>query len=215
MKLKINTLIFILFLENYIGYLIEGNNISNYLTNNLENMISIINKIQEMETNNNYINEITKDFLNTTCENVFDLIKDENSQKNKDYYITICKNFGLFEFGNQYFLYKSISYYLFLLFNSIHQIPYEKKYISINYFDLFGIYNLLLFLVDILRTYQNEIIITDLIENILSIHRIYICICLILNLIVEIIVAIILYFLICKKLINVYDKINLLNEFCN
>ena len=138
--------------ENYIGYLIEGNNISNYLTNNLENMISIINKIQEMETNNNYINEITKDFLNTTCDNVFDLIKDENSQKNKDYYITICKNFGLFEFGNQYFLYKTISYYLFLLFNSIHQIPYEKKYKSINYFDLFGIYNLLLFLVDILRT---------------------------------------------------------------
>ena len=201
--------------ENYIGYLIEGNNISNYLTNNLENMISIINKIQEMETNNNYINEITKDFLNTTCENVFDLIKDENSQKNKDYYITICKNFGLFEFGNQYFLYKSISYYLFLLFNSIHQIPYEKKYNSINYFDLFGIYNLLLFLVDILRTYQNEIIITDLIDNILSIHRIYIIICLILNLIVELIIAIILYFSICKKLINVYDKINLLNEFCN
>jgi len=201
--------------QNFIGYLIEGKNSTNYFINNLENMITIINEIQEMENNNNYIKKVTKDFLNTTCENVFDLIEDDNYKNNKDYYITFCDSFSLFKFGNQYFLYKSVSYYLFLLFSSIHQIPYELKYDSINFNDLYEIYNILLFLIDVLRTYQNEIIITNLINDILSIHRFYICFCLILNLIVELIIAIILYFLICKKLIIVYDKINLLNEFCN
>ena len=79
---------------------------------------------------------------------------------------------------------------------------------------LYGVYTIILFLIDILINYQNVTILTNFFKETLDSHKKTLIVCLIINFVFELLVTIVIFFTICKKLINVNTRIiHFLNFF--
>ena len=127
--------------------------------------------------------------------------------------IKLCESFDIFSLRKQVLIFKGITFYEQKVLNTISKGSYEEKISILDLKDLYGVFTLIFFLGDILRSYQNENIIPNLLENTLHNHKILLVTCLTANLVFELVVMILLFILISHKLIRENVKIVSLLKF--
>ena len=196
-----------------------------FVIDNFQNILLDLRIVKSIENDNKKIYEVIKDFQNTSCEdlpslndaNYLSAIPDNKNDDEIDIYnnllVKLCESFDIFSLRKQVLIFKGITFYEQKVLNTINKGNYEEIIGFLDLKDLYGVFTLILFLGDILRSYQNEIIIPNLLENTLHNHKILLVICLTLNLIFELTVMIILFIFISHKLIRENVKIVSLLKF--
>ena len=149
--------------------------------------------------------------------NYLSAIPDNKNDDEIDIYnnllVKLCESFDIFSLRKQVLIFKGITFYEQKVLNTITKGNYDDLMSNLDLKDLYGVFTLIFFLGDILRSYQNEIIIPNLLENTLHNHKILLVICLTLNLIFELTVMILLFIFISHKLIRENVKIVSLLKF--
>ncbi len=209
--------------QEFFAFLMTGErNKTNYVTDNLQQIIIIMKMVQSLENENAKIHKNIIDFQNTSCEtlpnlndeNFNSIIKEGMEDSYKQYLTNLCKTFEIFDMSNQIIVFKGITYYEKLILDSVHNLSFYEKLNNIDIQNLYGVYTIILFLIDILRNYQNGTILPNLLKETLDSHKKTLIVCLIINFVFELLVTIVIFFTICKKLINVNTRIiHFLNFF--
>ena len=209
--------------QEFFAFLMTGErNKTNYITDNLQQIIVIMKMVQSLEKENKKIQNNINDFHNTTCEtlpnlndeNFNSIIKEGMEDSYKNYLTKLCNSFGIFDMGNQIIVFKGITYYEKLILDSVYNLSFYEKLNHLDVQTLYGVYTIILFLIDILRNYQNGTILPNLLKETLDSHKNTLIVCLIINFVIELLVTIVIFFTICKKLINVNTRIiHFLNFF--
>ena len=196
-----------------------------FVVDNFQNILLDLRIVKSIENDNKKIYEVIKDFQNTSCEdlpslndaNYLSAIPDNKNDDEIDIYnnllVKLCESFDIFSLRKQVLIFKGITFYEQKVLNTITKGNYDDLMSNLDLKDLYGVFTLIFFLGDILRSYQNEIIIPNLLENTLHNHKILLITCLTLNLIFELIVMITLFILISHKLIRENVKIVSLLKF--
>ena len=196
-----------------------------FVIDNFQNILLDLRIVKSIENDNDKIYEVIKKFQNISCEDLPSL-KDDNflsaipgnqneSEINiyNDFLVKLCQSFDIFSLRKQVLIFKGITFYEQKVLNTITKGNYDDLMSNLDLKDLYGVFTLIFFLGDILRSYQNEIIIPNLLENTLHNHKILLVICLTLNLIFELTVMILLFIFISHKLIRENVKIVSLLKF--
>ena len=210
--------------EKTFGQLIEENTddisdiyvMENYmiLTENLKQMISLFNDNKNIK---NKLNE----FYSYSCDNITNLnnsvwmsvFNENESEIYNDYLIKLCKSFGLFNFNDQNALFKSLTLFEQKSLNTIKKKPAYEKFSFLDKNSLYGAFIIILILVDIIRTHENQVLLPELLNDTLKDQNLTIVLCLVANLIIEIILTLFIYFIVSKKLINVNKRMIMLLKF--
>ncbi len=221
---NINSLIFMILTNTTQNELciIQNNYESNtFVIDNFQTILDDLRLVKSIENDNEKIYEKIKDFQNISCVDLPGLedeiflsavLNDEEDNYNS-FLIQLCESFDIFSLRKQSLIFKGITFYEQKVLNTITKGDYEEKIQHLDLNDLYGVFTLTLFLVDILRSYQNEIIIPNLLVNTLYNHKTLLIICLTANLIFELVVMILLFILISHRLINENVKMISLLKF--
>ena len=196
-----------------------------FVINNFQNILLDLRIVKSIENDNDKIYEVIQNFQNISCEdlpslndvNYLNSIPDITDQNEIDIYnnflVKLCESFDIFSLRKQVLIFKGITFYEQKVLNTISKGSYEEKISILDLKDLYGVFTLIFFLGDILRSYQNENIIPNLLENTLHNHKILLVTCLTANLVFELVVMILLFILISHKLIRENVKIVSLLKF--
>jgi hypothetical protein len=221
---NINSLVFMIVTNTTQNELciIQNNYESNtFVIDNFQTILDDLRLVKSIENDNVKIYEKIKDFQNISCEDLPGLedeiflsaiLNDEVDNYNS-FLIQLCESFDIFSLRKQSLIFKGTTFYEQKVLNTIIKGDYEEKIQHLDLRDLYGVFTLTLFLVDILRSYQNEIIIPNLLVNTLYNHKTLLIICLTANLIFELVVMILLFILISHRLINENVKMISLLKF--
>ena len=99
------------------------------------------------------------------------------------------------------------------LLKGILKVEYNNKLKYLDQNELYEIYSLHLVIMRIIRSYLNEVALPKLTTQVLGAHKEIFVICLTINLVMELILMILLYCLIPKKLLETNTKVGLFIYF--
>ena len=210
--------------EKTFGELIEDDtsDISDtYVMENYEGLTEYLKQMISLFNDNKHIKNKLNEFYSYSCDNIsylnnsiwMSVFKENESDIYNEYLVKLCKSFGLFNFNDQVALFKSLTLFEQKILNSITKKPAYEKFTFLDTNSLYGVFIIILILVDIIRTHENQVLLPELLNDTLKDQNLTIVLCLVANLIIEIILTLFIYFIVSKKLINVNKRMIMLLKF--
>lgn len=201
-------------LTNTTGYelsgFIYGNDSIHYIREGISQHFYYLEQLERFVKNHDGYDMINQK-INLTCDNM-GLLKDNNidlvEKSNPGYsnltpfLIGLCKSSPIMSYGNEIIVQKEICYTLRKLGYYKTQANFTEKVEYVTDRNIYDLYNLVLILNRLLRSYVNDHLLPERVNSIATEFRVSVVCCLVINCMFEISIVIILLFFVMKKMIN-------------
>ena len=127
--------------------------------------------------------------------------------------VAVCNSYGVLEYKSQDLVMDNIIYLENKLVSRIEKVPYNDKFTNLDLTELYELYGLHLVIMRIIRSFLNDTAIPKLTKEVMNSFRLMIILCLVSNIIIEIVVMILIECLISQKLLVINTKVGLFSYF--
>ena len=203
------------------GYFIKNN--SNYplISNLIRDHLYLMKLIKATEDANKGIYKEISQFDHIGCEDLrtfndaeFEsIIPEGEKDKYYRYLVAVCNSYGVLEYKSQDLVMDNIIYLENKLVSRIEKVPYNDKFTNLDLTELYELYGLHLVIMRIIRSFLNDTAIPKLTKEVMNSFRLMIILCLVSNIVIEIVVMILIECLISQKLLVINTKVGLFSYF--
>ena len=203
------------------GYFIKNNASLPLISFDIQEHLFVMKMIKNIEKQDESTYSEISVFDHVSCEDLRNfkdsdfiaIIPEGEEDKYYNYLTDVCNSFGVMEFQRQDLVMNNIIFLEEKLLKGILKVEYNDKLKYLDQNELYEIYSLHLVIMRILRSYLNESALPKLTTQVLNAHKKIFVICLCINLFMELLLMILLYCLIPKRLLETNTKVGLFIYF--
>ncbi len=203
------------------GYFIKNNASFPLISYDIQEHLFVLKMIKHIEQKDPSTYGEISVFDHVSCEDLktfedgdfISIIPEGEETKYYNYLTDVCNALGVMEYQRQDLVMNNIIFLEEKLLKGILKVEYNNKLKYLDQNELYEIYSLHLVIMRIIRSYLNEVALPKLTSQVLGAHKNIFVTCLTINLVMELILMILLYCLIPKKLLETNTKVGLFIYF--
>ena len=203
------------------GYFIKNNASFPLISYDIQEHLFVMKMIKHIQQKDTSTYGEIAVFDHVSCEDLktfedgdfISIIPEGEETKYYNYLADVCNALGVMEYQRQDLVMNNIIFLEEKLLKGILKVDYNDKLKYLDQNELYEIYSLHLVIMRIIRSYLNEVALPKLTTQVLGAHKEIFVICLTINLVMELILMILLYCLIPKKLLETNTKVGLFIYF--
>jgi len=207
--------------EKDFGFFIKNNSDYPLISNLIRDHLYLMKLIKATEDSNEGIYKEISQFDHIGCEDLrsfkdaeFEsIIPEGETDKYYNYLVAVCYSYGVLEYKSQDLVMDNIIYLENKLVSRIEKVPYNDKFTNLDLTELYELYGLHLVIMRIIRSFLNDTAIPKLTKEVMNSFRLMIILCLVSNIVIEIVVMILIECLISQKLLVINTKVGLFSYF--
>ena len=193
--------------SSLLSYLMYSNVTINYIKNGIsQHYVHMKEYEQFMDKHKNY--KMLQDIVDISCSNLPSLndsaifyVKKELDIDLSEFITNFCDLHLIITYNKPILIQKEILYLMQSITQVDYLVPYEQKFNLLSMKEIYSMYNISLFLNNILRNYVNDKLIPDMVQTISGQFQTAVIVCLVINCLCDVIIAIVLMLLVMRRMI--------------